>query len=176
MNETEIEPLIKVSVGQELPQMEGKRDKITEQKGKQKAGKNRKEPEMKKTRRFNMVLTENEYVSLLQNAQHAKTVTGYILETCLSERFDKNRPYKLNTELLSELEKVYKALNAIGTNINQTTKHINFLMKHDLISAAVFKRQQNDLLSYTKVLSMMEARLSKLIKWFWTHKTTVKQA
>jgi hypothetical protein len=70
----------------------------------------------------------------------------------------------MNTELLSELGKVYKALNAIGTNINQTTKHINFLMKHDLISGAVFKRQQNDLLSYTKVLAMMEERLSKLIK------------
>jgi hypothetical protein len=111
-----------------------------------------------------MVLTENEYVSLLQKAQHAKTVTGYILESCLSKNSDKVRPYKMNTELLSELEKVYKALNAIGTNINQTTKHINFLMKHDLISGAVFKRQQNDLLSYTKVFAMKEERLSKLIK------------
>jgi MobC-like protein len=160
MNETETHPPIEVSIGQEPPKSKSKRDKITEQK----EGKNRKEPEFKKTRRFNMVLTENEYVSLLQKAQHAKTVTGYILESCLSENSDKVRPYKMNTELLSELGKVYKALNAIGTNINQTTKHINFLMKHDLISGAIFKRQQNDLLSYTKVLAMMEVRLSKLIK------------
>jgi hypothetical protein len=160
MNETEIHPLIEVSIGQEPSKSKSKNDKITEKK----EGKNRKEPEFKKTCRFNMVLTENEYVSLLQKAQHAKTVTGYILESCLSENSDKVRPYKMNTELLSELGKVYKALNAIGTNINQTTKHINFLMKHDLISGAVFKRQQNDLLSYTNVLAMMEERLSKLIK------------
>jgi hypothetical protein len=164
MNETETHPPVEVSIGQEPSKSKSKRDKITEQKGQKKEGKNRKEPEFKKTRRFNMVLTENEYVSLLQKAQHAKTVTGYILESCLSENSDKVRPYKMNTELLSELGKVYKALNAIGTNINQTTKHINFLMKHDLINPAVFKRQQNDLLSYTKVLGIMEERLSKLIK------------
>jgi hypothetical protein len=76
-----------------------------------------------------MVLTENEYVSLLQKSQHAKTVTGYILESCLTEKTDKIQPYKMNTELLSELGKVYKAPNAIGTNINQTTKHINFLVE-----------------------------------------------
>jgi hypothetical protein len=160
MNETETHPPIEVLIGQEPPKSKSKKDKIMEKK----ESKNRKEPEFKKTRRFNMVLTENEYISLLQKAQHAKTVTGYILESCLSENSDKIQPYKMNTELLSELGKVYKALNAIGTNINQTTKHINFLMKHDLISGAVFKRQQNDLLSYTKVLAIMEERLSKLIK------------
>jgi MobC-like protein len=168
MKETEIHPPIKASIGDEQSPPTSKRDKITEQKGEtkkpKKEGKQWKEPEFKKTRRFNMVLTENEYVSLLQKAQHAKTVTGYILESCLTEKTDKIQPYKMNTELLSELGKVYKALNAIGTNINQTTKHINFLMKHELISGAVFKRQQNDLLSYTKVLAMMEERLSKLIK------------
>jgi hypothetical protein len=168
MKETEIHPPIKASIGDEQSPPTSKRDKITEQKGEtnkpKKEDKQWKEAEFKKTRRFNMVLTENEYVSLLQKSQHAKTVTGYILESCLTEKTDKIQPYKMNTELLSELGKVYKALNAIGTNINQTTKHINFLMKHDLISPAVFKRQQSDLLSYTKVLAMMEEQLSKLIK------------
>jgi MobC-like protein len=164
MNETEIHPPIEVSIGQEQSKSKSQSDKITEKIKPKKEGKQWKEAEFKKTRRFNMVLTENEYVSLLQKAQHAKTVTSYILESCLTEKTDKIQPYKMNTELLSELGKVYKALNAIGTNINQTTKHINFLMKHDLISPAVFKRQQSDLLSYTKVLAMMEERLSKLIK------------
>jgi MobC-like protein len=164
MKETEIHPPIEVSIRQEQSKSKSQSDKITEKIKPNKEGKQWKEAEFKKTRRFNMVLTENEYVSLLQKSQHAKTVTSYILESCLMEKTDKIQPYKMNTELLMELGKVYKALNAIGTNINQTTKHINFLMKHDLISGAVFKRQQSDLLSYTKVLAMMEERLSKLIK------------
>jgi hypothetical protein len=164
MKETEIHPPIEVSIRQEQSKSKSQSDKITEKIKPNKEGKQWKEAEFKKTRRFNMVLTENEYVSLLQKSQHAKTVTSYILESCLREKTDKIQPYKMNTELLMELGKVYKALNAIGTNINQTTKHINFLMKHDLISGAVFKRQQSDLLSYTKVLAMMEERLSKLIK------------
>jgi hypothetical protein len=83
-----------------------KRDKITYKEKTKKEGKQRKEPEMKKTRRFNMVLTENEYESLLLKSQHAKTVTGYILESYLTEKSDKIQPYKMTTELLSELGKV----------------------------------------------------------------------
>ena len=119
------------------------------------------DPEFKKSRRFNMVLTETEYISLLQNAQHSKTVTHYVLESCLT---DTSRPYKMTVGLMEGIEKMTKELNAIGTNINQTTKHINFLMKHDLLSADVFKRQQNDLLRYTNALIKIEDRLSKLIK------------
>jgi Bacterial mobilisation protein (MobC) len=119
------------------------------------------EPQLKKSRRFNMVLTEDEYISLLQNAQHSKTVTHYVIESCLS---DSSRPYKMTVGLIEGIEKMTKELNAIGTNINQTTKHINFLMKHDLLSEDVFKRQQNDLLRYTTALIKVEDRLSKLIK------------
>jgi hypothetical protein len=119
------------------------------------------EPQLKKSRRFNMVLTEDEYISLLQNAQHSKTVTHYVIESCLS---DSSRPYKMTVGLIEGIEKMTKELNAIGTNINQTTKHINFLMKHDLLSEDVFKRQQNDLLRYTNALIKVEDRLSKLIK------------
>jgi Bacterial mobilisation protein (MobC) len=119
------------------------------------------EPELKKSRRFNMVLTEDEYINLLQNAQHSKTVTHYVIESCLS---DTSRPYKMTLGLIEGIEKMTKELNAIGTNINQTTKHINFLMKHDLLSEDVFKRQQNDLLRYTNALIKVEDRLSKLIK------------
>jgi hypothetical protein len=119
------------------------------------------EPELKKSRRFNMVLTEDEYINLLQNAQHSKTVTHYVIESCLS---DTSRPYKMTVGLIEGIEKMTKELNAIGTNINQTTKHINFLMKHDLLSEDVFKRQQNDLLRYTNALIKVEDRLSKLIK------------
>jgi Bacterial mobilisation protein (MobC) len=119
------------------------------------------EPQLKKSRRFNMVLTEDEYINLLQNAQHSKTVTHYVIESCLS---DFSRPYKMTVGLIEGIEKMTKELNAIGTNINQTTKHINFLMKHDLLSEDVFKRQQNDLLRYTNALIKVEDRLSKLIK------------
>jgi Bacterial mobilisation protein (MobC) len=119
------------------------------------------EPQLKKSRRFNMVLTEDEYINLLQNAQHSKTVTHYVIESCLS---DSSRPYKMTVGLIEGIEKMTKELNAIGTNINQTTKHINFLMKHDLLSEDVFRRQQNDLLRYTNALIKVEDRLSKLIK------------
>jgi Bacterial mobilisation protein (MobC) len=119
------------------------------------------EPQLKKSRRFNMVLTEDEYINLLQNAQHSKTVTHYVIESCLT---DTNRPYKMTVGLIEGIDKMTKELNAIGTNINQTTKHINFLMKHDLLSEDVFKRQQNDLLRYTNALIKVEDRLSKLIK------------
>jgi Bacterial mobilisation protein (MobC) len=119
------------------------------------------EPQLKKSRRFNMVLTEDEYINLLQNAQHSKTVTHYVIESCLS---DTSRPYKMTVGLIEGIEKMTKELNAIGTNINQTTKHINFLMKHDLLSEDVFKRQQTDLLKYTNALIKVEDRLSKLIK------------
>jgi Bacterial mobilisation protein (MobC) len=123
-------------------------------------GKRLLEPELKKSRRFNMVLTENEYINLLQNAQHSKTVTHYVIESCLT---DTKRPYKMTLGLIEGIEKMTKELNAIGTNINQTTKHINFLMKHDLLSDDVFKRQQTDLLKYTNALIKIEDRLSKLI-------------
>jgi Bacterial mobilisation protein (MobC) len=134
-----------------------------EQKGKKAKQKDKRlvEPQLKKSRRFNMVLTEDEYINLLQNAQHSKTVTHYVIESCLS---DFSRPYKMTVGLIEGIEKMTKELNAIGTNINQTTKHINFLMKHDLLSEDVFKRQQNDLLRYTNALIKVEDRLSKLIK------------
>ena len=135
---------------------EGQKEKKPTQKSKRLI-----DPEFKKSRRFNMVLTETEYISLLQNAQHSKTVTHYVLESCLT---DTSRPYKMTVGLMEGIEKMTKELNAIGTNINQTTKHINFLMKHDLLSADVFKRQQNDLLRYTNALIKIEDRLSKLIK------------
>jgi hypothetical protein len=112
MKETEIHPPIEVSIEEEQSPPTSKRDKITEQKVEtkkpKKEGKQWKEAEFRKTRRFNMVLTENEYVSLLQKAQHAKTVTSYILESCLTEKSDKIQPYKMNTELLTELGKCIK--------------------------------------------------------------------
>jgi hypothetical protein len=135
---------------------EEQKEKKTKQKDKRLV-----EPQLKKSRRFNMVLTENEYTNLLQNAQHSKTVTHYVIESCLT---DTKRPYKMTLGLIEGIEKMTKELNAIGTNINQTTKHINFLMKHDLLSDDVFKRQQNDLLKYTNALIKVEDRLSKLIK------------
>ena len=88
-----------------------------------------KKPKEKRERRFNMVMTEDEYIRLLQNAQDCKTVTEYILDSCLS---DKKRPYKMTAEVLHTLEKTQTELNRIGKNINQTTKHINFLMQHNL--------------------------------------------
>jgi hypothetical protein len=116
---------------------------------------------IKRTRRFNMVMTEDEYIRLLQNAQDCKTVTEYILESCLS---DKKRPYKMTGEVLKAFDKTQLELNRIGKNINQTTKHINFLMQHNLINEEVFKRHQTDMLKYTNALIKLEERLSKFIK------------
>jgi hypothetical protein len=115
----------------------------------------------KRTRRFNMVMTEDEYIRLLQNAQDCQTVTEYILESCLS---DKKRPYKMTRDVLKALENNQKELNHIGKNINQTTKHINFLMQHNLINEEVFKRHQTDMLTYTTALIKLEERLTKFIK------------
>jgi hypothetical protein len=119
------------------------------------------EKELKKIRRFNVRLGEDEYLKLLQNAENSKSVTHYVIESCLS---DTSHPYKMTVGLIDGIDKMTKELNAIGTNINQTTKHINFLMKHDLINEDVFKRQQSDLLRYTNALIKVEDRLSKLIK------------
>jgi ssRNA-specific RNase YbeY (16S rRNA maturation enzyme) len=115
----------------------------------------------KKRTRFEIRLTEDEYIRLLQNAEDCKNVTAYILESCLS---DKKRPYKLTGEVLKALDKTQLELNRIGKNINQTTKHINFLMQHSLINEDVFKRHQTDMLKYTNALIALEERLAKFIK------------
>ena len=115
----------------------------------------------KKSRRFNMVMTEDEYIRVLQNAQNNKTVTDYILESCLS---DKKRPYKMTPEVIAGLVQMNKQLSAIGNNVNQTTKHIHFLMQHNLINEGAFKRHQTDLMKYTTALIKLEATLSKFMK------------
>jgi hypothetical protein len=123
--------------------------------------KTEKKESIKRIRRFNMVMTEDEYIRLLQNAQDCKNVTTYILESCLS---DKKRPYKMTGEVLKTLDKTQLELNRIGKSINQTTKHINFLMQHNLINEDVFKRHQTDMLKYTNALIALEERLAKFIK------------
>jgi hypothetical protein len=115
----------------------------------------------KKRVRFEMRLTEDEYIRLLQNAQDCKNVTAYILESCLS---DKKRPYKLTVAVLKAFEKTHLELNRIGRNINQTTKHINFLMQHNLFNEGVFKRHQTDMIHYTNALIRLEERLAKFMK------------
>ena len=70
----------------------------------------------------------------------------------------------MTAEVLHTLEKTQTELNRIGKNINQTTKHINFLMQHNLINEDIFKRHQTGMLKYTNALIKLEEGLTKFIK------------
>jgi uncharacterized protein (DUF1778 family) len=104
---------------------------------------------------------ENELKRLKEAAAHHKNISDFIRFSCL-------KPEKKNIisskEMDKKLENLTKEMNAVGKNINQIARYVNFLELTGIPYAPAIDRFNHEILAYTALQIRIEAYYKQLLK------------
>jgi hypothetical protein len=117
--------------------------------------------------KFEFRLTEEEHERLkTQSANHA-SISDYIRKQCLERE---ETPSKMGNQSLKDTLKVLREMNMqlqkIGVNLNQTSKHLNFLVLHNVIDKNMGGRLGHNYSQVERLLWLTDRSLRELIKKF----------
>jgi MobC-like protein len=117
--------------------------------------------------KFEFRLTEEELERLkTQSASHA-SISDYIRKQCLERE---ETPSKMGNQSLKDTLKVLREMNMqlqkIGVNLNQTSKHLNFLVLHNVIDKNMGGRLGHNYSQVERLLWLTDRSLRELIKKF----------
>jgi hypothetical protein len=117
-----------------------------------------KEIKDKKSKRIHLVVTESEYQQILAYSSEFKTVSDYIRESCLENKY---KPFDKTKELTKTMKSLTNEMNAVGENINQAAKYTNFLLENR-ISFDSIDRFNTNIIKYTAMQMKFEQLLKKV--------------
>jgi hypothetical protein len=104
---------------------------------------------------------EKELKQLKEAAMSYKSVSEFTRFSCLKPE----KKSKLSSkELEKKLEKLIQEVNAIGKNINQAARYVNFLESGDIKHVPSIDRFNREISNYTALQIRIEGYLKQLLK------------
>jgi hypothetical protein len=117
--------------------------------------------------KFEFRLTEEELERLKTQSESHASISEYIRKQCLEME---ETPSKMGNQSLKDTLKVLREMNMqlkkIGVNLNQTSKHLNFLVLHNVIDKNMGGRLGHNYTQVERLLWVTDRSLRELIKKF----------
>jgi hypothetical protein len=117
--------------------------------------------------KFEFRLTEEELERLKTQSESHASISEYIRKQCLEME---ETPSKIGNQSLKDTLKVLREMNMqlqkIGVNLNQTSKHLNFLVLHNVIDKNMGGRLGHNYTQVERLLWLTDRSLRELIKKF----------
>lgn len=117
--------------------------------------------------KFEFRLTEEELERLKTQSESHASISEYIRKQCLEGG---DSPIKMGNQSLKDTLKVLREMNMqlqkIGVNLNQTSKHLNFLVLHNVIDKNMGGRLGHNYSQVERLLWLTDRSLRELIKKF----------
>jgi hypothetical protein len=117
--------------------------------------------------KFEFRLTEEELERLKTQSESHASISEYIRKQCLEME---ETPSKMGNQSLKDTLKVLREMNMqlqkIGVNLNQTSKHLNFLVLHNVIDKNMGGRLGHNYAQVERLLWVTDRSLRELIKKF----------
>jgi MobC-like protein len=117
--------------------------------------------------KFEFRLTEEELERLKTQSESHASISEYIRKQCLEME---ETPNKMGNQSLKDTLKVLREMNKqlqkIGVNLNQTSKHLNFLVLHNVIDKNMGGRLGHNYTQVERLLWLTDRSLRELIKKF----------
>jgi hypothetical protein len=117
--------------------------------------------------KFEFRLTEEEMERLKTQSEDHASISEYIRKQCLEME---ETPSKMGNQSLKDTLKVLREMNKqlqkIGVNLNQTSKHLNFLVLHNVIDKNMGGRLGHNYTQVERLLWLTDRSLRELIKKF----------
>jgi hypothetical protein len=117
--------------------------------------------------KFEFRLTEEEMERLKTQSEDHASISEYIRKQCLEME---ETPSKMGNQSLKDTLKVLREMNKqlqkIGVNLNQTSKHLNFLVLHNVIDKNMGGRLGHNYTQVERLLWVTDRSLRELIKKF----------
>jgi hypothetical protein len=117
--------------------------------------------------KFEFRLTEEELELLKTQSESHASISEYIRKQCLEME---ETPSKMGNQSLKDTLKVLREMNMqlqkIGVNLNQTSKHLNFLVLHNVIDKNMGGRLGHNYTQVERLLWVTDRSLRELIKKF----------
>jgi hypothetical protein len=117
--------------------------------------------------KFEFRLTEEELERLKTQSESHASISEYIRKQCLEME---ETPSKMGNQSLKDTLKVLREMNKqlqkIGVNLNQTSKHLNFLVLHNVIDKNMGGRLGHNYTQVERLLWVTDRSLRELIKKF----------
>jgi hypothetical protein len=129
----------------------------TEQKTPEKKGRKNEN----RTRQVHLMVTDDEFAILKSLSKDFKNVSDYVRHCALS---DKNRKFRLTSEVLENIKKLTKEVNAVGNNINHVARYVNFLEENNIKHTPAIERFNLEILQYTAMQITIEKTIAKFLK------------
>lgn len=104
---------------------------------------------------------EEELKLLKEGAKNFKSVSDFIRFSCLKQEKKGNISSK---EMDKKLENLIKEVNAVGKNINQVARYVNFLELNGIQHVPSIDRFNHEILAYTALQIRIEAYFKQLLK------------
>jgi hypothetical protein len=125
----------------------------------------------KRETRLEIRLTESEYERLKTASEDYSSVSDYVRQCCLemgdrvgdSVAYSNPQRSKVLKETLVELRSMNMQIQKVGVNLNQTSKHIHFLERHDLGDANIIGRLNQNYIQVQSTLLEVDKSLRELI-------------
>ncbi len=114
-----------------------------------------------RTRQVHLMLTDAEFEKLKLLSADFKNISDYVRHCTLS---DKNRNFRLTSQVLESVKKLTTEVNAIGKNINHVARYVNFLEENNIKHTPAIERFHREITQYTALQMNIEDTISQFLK------------
>lgn len=106
-------------------------------------------------------LSDEELEMLKAHAEGHKSLSDFIRYCCLKQV---NKNANISKKVEDRVEALTKEVNAVGKNINQIARYVNFLEDNDIVYAPSIERFNHEITRYTANQIKIETLLKQILK------------
>jgi predicted thioredoxin/glutaredoxin len=109
-------------------------------------------------------VTEEEHLELEKASEEYESLSAFVRQSWINQIQNNKKKTVLSQKVEKQVINLIREVNAVGKNINQVARYVNFLEGNGIVYAPAIERFNQNILAYTDTQIKIENLLKQILK------------